>query len=204
MWLPLAILGVLSVIGGWIGWPEGLGGGNWFAHFLDPVFSASHLSFEQVGVAVNSAVPNTPNASPAGSKELELVLAVVSTLTGLAGWFLAYLFYVRSPELPGKLARQFSAAYSTLANKYWVDEIYDAIIVRPLLALSRIGLWWTIDRGLVDGSGYAAAGGAIGLGALVRRVQSGNIRSYAGWLAGGAAALLLLMYFGFGVHFLSR
>ena len=205
MLLPLVVLGVLSVVGGWIGWPEGLGGGNWFSHFLEPIFAASHLSFEQVSVAMNTAhVVNTPNASPAGNKQLEMVLAVVSTLTALTGWFLAYLFYVRKPELPGKLAKQFSGMYSLLAHKYWIDELYDLVIVRPLVVFSRIGLWWTVDRGFVDGSGYTAAGAAIGLGALVRRIQSGNIRSYAGWLAGGAAALLLLMYFGFGTHFFLR
>ncbi len=114
------------------------------------------------------------------------------------------MLYVRKPELPAKLAKQYNFIYSLVFNKYWVDEIYSALIVRPLNVFARIGLWWTVDRGLVDGSAYAAAGTAMGLGALLRRLQSGNIRSYAGWLAGGAAAVILLMYFGFGAHWIAR
>jgi len=201
MLFPLAVLAILSVIGGWVGWPAALGGGNWFGHFLDPVITAQHLSFEQMSVAVDTgtAALATPPAHE-GSKSVELLLAVVSTVVALFGWFLAYLFYVSRPALPGKLAKQFSAIYGLVDHKYWIDEIYNTLIVRPVIVFSRIVLWWTIDRGLVDGAGYASAGAATGLGALARRLQSGNIRSYAGWLAGGAAAILLLMYFGFGSH----
>jgi NADH-quinone oxidoreductase subunit L len=205
MLFPLAVLALLSVIGGWVGWPDSLMGGNWFGHFLDPVISAQHLSFEQVSVAMNSGL--TPSSLPTGlgpaaegSKAIEFALMAISVLVGFAGWFAAYFLYVARPELPGRLAKQFSTVYGLVENKYWIDEIYGAIIVRPLHVFSRIVLWWTIDRGLVDGAAYVSAGAATGLGALVRRLQSGNIRSYAGWLAGGAAAILLLMYFGFGTH----
>ncbi|AXC15091.1 NADH-ubiquinone oxidoreductase chain L [Acidisarcina polymorpha] len=200
MLFPLAVLAILSVSGGWVGWPDALGGGNWFGHFLDPVISAQHLSFEQVTVALNNGSSAAASSTPEGNKPLELALAAVSTVVALFGWFLAYVFYIRKPELPGKLAKQFSAVYGLVEHKYWVDEIYAALVVRPLNVFARIGLWWTVDRGLVDGAGYAAAGSAVGLGAIARRIHSGNIRSYAGWLAGGAAAILLLMYFGFGSH----
>jgi NADH-quinone oxidoreductase subunit L len=198
MLFPLAVLALLSIVGGWIGWPAALGGGDRFGHFLEPVISASHLSFEQVTVGLNTgaAVATTPHAE--GSTSLEIGLAVISTLTALAGLFAAYLCYVSKPELPGKLVKQFSGIYGILVNKYWVDEIYTAVVVRPLNVFARIGLWWTVDKGVVDGAGYVAAGTAMGLGAVMRRLQSGNIRSYAGWLAAGAAAMLLLMYFGFG------
>jgi NADH-quinone oxidoreductase subunit L len=199
MLFPLVVLAILSVIGGWVGWPDALGGANWFSHFLDPVISAQHLSFEQMSVAVNAgtAAAATPPASE-GGKSVELLLAGVSTVVALFGWFLAYFFYVSKPALPGRLAKQFGAIYGLAVNKYWNDEIYNTLVVRPVTVFSRIILWWAIDRGLVDGAGYATAGAATGLGALARRLQSGNIRSYAGWLAGGAAVLLLLMYFGFG------
>ncbi len=200
---PLAVLAVLSLIGGWIGWPEGLGGGNWFSHFLEPTLHVQNLSYEQVSIALNTApraVVDTPNTSPAGSKTLELTLAVVSMLTALAGWFLAHLFYYARPALPAQLATRMRGVYEMLARKYWVDEAYGALIVTPLLLLSRYVLKGLIDSGLVTGSGLATAYSAQGLGALVQRMQSGNIRSYAGWLALGAAALLLLTYFGFGSH----
>jgi NADH-quinone oxidoreductase subunit L len=69
-----------------------------------------------------------------------------------------------------------------------------------LLFITRYLLWGAVDSGVINGGGVIASGSARGLGALVQRVQSGNIRSYAGWLALGAAALLLITYFGFTMH----
>jgi NADH-quinone oxidoreductase subunit L len=185
MLFPLAALAVLSVVGGWIGWPAALGGGDWFDHFLSPV-AATTLPVPEIG------------------RGTEFALMAVSILAVSAGWYAAFVMYVQKPELPGKLARQFGAAYNLVLNKYWIDELYTAAFVRPLNGFARVGLWWTVDKGVIDGSAYASAGGAMGLGAIVRRLQSGNIRSYAGWLAGGAAAVILLMYFGFGVHWTAR
>jgi NADH-quinone oxidoreductase subunit L len=88
-----------------------------------------------------------------------------------------------------------------VVNKYWVDQIYGAVIVTPLLLFSRYILKALIDRGIIDGAGFAAGATAQGFGAIVQRVQSGNIRSYAGWLAVGAAVLLIAVYFGFTAHF---
>lgn len=185
MLTPLVILGVLCVIGGWIGWPEGLGGSNWFAHFLAPV----------------TQVAQSPRG---GSNSLEVILAIVSVLTALAGWFVAHLFYYAKPELPVALAAKLRGLHTLVLNKYWVDEIYGGLIIAPILFVSRYALKGLVDTGLIDGGGYAAGLTAQGFGALVQRVQSGNIRSYAGWLAIGAAALLLLTLFGFGATFQFR
>jgi NADH-quinone oxidoreductase subunit L len=181
MLAPLVILAILSVIGGWIGVPTALGGHNELAHFLDPLLGATSV--------------------PEGSNQLELTLAFVSTLVAAAGLFTAHIFYFAKPELPAKLATQLRAVYAMLSNKYWVDEIYGAIIITPLLLISRYLLKGLIERGIIDGSGYAAGATAQGFGAIVQRVQSGNIRSYAGWLALGAAVLLIFTYFGFTAHF---
>ncbi len=182
---PLVILAILSVIGGWMGWPEGLGGSDWFSHFLAP--------------AVTSA-----QASPAGSKQLELILAAVSTLVALSGWFVAHVMYYARPELPAKMAGQLRALYAVIKNKYWVDEIYGAVVVAPVLFIARYLLGALIDRGVIDGGTLAAGYTAQGFGALVARIQSGNIRSYAGWLALFAAILLVAAYFGWTAHFLPR
>ncbi|HEY0796234.1 MAG TPA: NADH-quinone oxidoreductase subunit L, partial [Acidisarcina sp.] len=199
---PLAVLAVLSFAGGWIGWPEVLGGANHFAHFLAPVVSGQQgLSFEQVtiGSTLNS-VGASHLARADGTRSLELLLSSLSVLVAVLGWLLAHLFYFSKPELPQKLATQLKAGYTLLVSKYWIDEVYGAVIVAPLLALARIGLWGGVDRKLVDGGGYAVASTASGLGSVLRRMQSGNIRSYAGWLVFGAAGLLLLMLFKFGMH----
>jgi NADH-quinone oxidoreductase subunit L len=180
---PLVILAILSVIGGWLGWPEGLGGSNWFARFLEP------------------AVGALPAPSSPESHETELILALVSTFVAAAGWLAAHIMYYVRPELPARLTTQFPARYALLKNKYWVDEIYAALIVAPVLFVARWILGVLIDRGLIDGGSLTAGYSAQGLGALVARIQSGNIRSYAGWLAFFAAALLAASYFGWTTHF---
>ncbi|HEV2275778.1 MAG TPA: NADH-quinone oxidoreductase subunit L, partial [Acidobacteriaceae bacterium] len=208
MLLPLVLLAVLSVAGGWMGIPQALGGSDRFSHFLEPVVAARGHSFEEVRILLNvqgpaaaaeSSTPQAP-AKPEGTPGQERLFSLLSVAMALVGWFFADLFYRRRPGLPVQLAERARGAYSLLINKYWVDEIYSRLIVVPLLFLSRIVLWNVVDRGVIDGGGQIAAGGARGLGSLVQRVQSGNIRSYAGWLALGAAALLLVTYFGFALH----
>jgi len=179
MLTPLVLLGVLSVVGGWIGIPKALGGGDQFAHFLEPVVNTVSVS---------------------GNGNQERIFSVISVIMAVIGWFVADLLYRRKPGLADRLVERISGIYGLLVNKYWIDQIYTGLIVAPLLFMSRYLLWGAVDRGVINGSGSLAAGGVRGLGALVQRVQSGNIRSYAGWLAVGAAALLLIAYFGFSMH----
>jgi NADH-quinone oxidoreductase subunit L len=183
--VPIMILGVLALAGGWIGIPKALGGGDQFAHFLDPVLH----------------VASAPASSPASSNDSqEFWFSVISVVMALIGWFFADLLYRRKPGMAEQLVERAGGVYSLLVNKYWIDQIYTGLIVAPLLFLSRYLLWGAVDRGVINGGGGLAAGSVRGLGALVQRVQSGNIRSYAGWLAVGAAALLLITYFGFSMH----
>ncbi len=184
MLAPLVILAVLSVAGGWIGIPHALGGGDQFARFLEPVL-------------------NTPGAAataPEGRGSNELIFSIVSVVVALIGWFLADLLYRRKPGMADRLATQARGAYGLLVNKYWIDQLYHAVIVAPLLFFARYALWNGVDRGVITGGAGMAAGGVRGLGMLVQRVQSGNLRSYAGWLAIGAAAVILLTYFGLSLH----
>jgi len=181
MLVPLIILGILSIVGGWIGVPADLRGHNEIGHFLDPLLN--------------------PKGAFEGSNQLALTLAIVSTLTALAGWLLAHIFYYAKPELPVKLSASLRGLYALLLNKYWVDQIYGALIVAPLLLISRYLLKGLIDTGVISGATYGSAYTTYGFGALVQRIQSGNIRSYAGWLALGAAVLLIVTYFGFTAHF---
>jgi NADH-quinone oxidoreductase subunit L len=181
MWVPLAILAILSVIGGWVGVPEALGGHAEITHFLAPVTQPAGEAAE-------------------GSHSMELMLAVVSVAVAAIGWFVAHLMYFMKPQLPAELAAKVRGLYSLLLNKYWIDELYGAVIVMPVLLLSRYVLKGLFDTGVITGGSLALGYTTQGIGSLVQRVQSGNIRSYAGWLALGAAALLLLTYFGFGTH----
>jgi NADH-quinone oxidoreductase subunit L len=185
MLFPLVVLAILSVIGGWVGIPIAFGGSDEAEHFLQPIFNEG----------VVGAVTN------AGSHALELTLAAISILTAALGLYIAYVFYCKKPRAAAALAARWPALYRLVENKFYIDEIYSAVIVTPLLMFSRLFLGGLIDGGLVNGSGAAAGATTRGFSSLVRRVQSGNIRSYAGWLAIGAAAVLLVMIFGRSVWF---
>jgi len=181
MLFPLVVLAILSVIGGWVGVPAAMWGHNEIEHFLDPVF----------------ANPNAVEAATTTANHgLEFGLAVVSVLVAAIGFFFALAFYWKKPGTAAALAQRAPALYRLVDNKFYVDEIYGAVIIAPLLMFSRLFLGGIVDSGIVNGFGKAAGATTRGLGALVRRVQSGNIRSYAGWLALGAAAVLFVMIFG--------
>jgi len=181
MLFPLVVLAILSVIGGWVGIPAALGGHNEIEHFLDPVF----------------ANPNAVEAATTtASHSLELTLAAVSLLTAGLGFYIAFLFYYKKPGIAASLAQRAPALYRLVDNKFYVDELYATFIITPLLMFTRLILGGLIDSGLVNGSGALAGAVTRGLGSVTNRTQSGNIRSYAGWLALGAAAVLLVMIFG--------
>jgi NADH-quinone oxidoreductase subunit L len=182
MLAPVVLLAVLALAGGWIGIPKALGGGDQFAHFLDPVVNAA------------------PQSVPAGTEGQERLFSLLSVVMAAIGWFFADLLYRRKPGLADSLVERISGVYGLLVHKYWIDQIYTGLIVTPLLFVTRHLLWGVADRGVVDGGVGLAAYGVRGVGAVVQRVQSGNIRSYAGWLALGAAALLLITYFGFSMQ----
>ncbi len=183
MLFPLAVLAILSLIGGWVGIPAALGGHNQIEHFLDPVFAST---------AISASALNADRVSHG----LELGLAAISVLTALSGLFIAYIFYYKKPGTASALAQRAPALYRLVEDKFYIDEIYHAALITPLLMFTRIFLELGVDGAIVNGSGAAAGATTRGFSSLVRRVQSGNIRSYAGWLALGAAAVLLVMIFG--------
>jgi NADH-quinone oxidoreductase subunit L len=180
MLFPLVVLAILSLVGGWVGVPAALGGHNEIEHFLDPVF----------GSGTAAAVASS------GGHGLELGLAAISVLTAAGGFYLAFLWYWKKPGTAAKLASRTEPAYTVLANKYWVDEFYSHFLVIPLLMFSRGVLDFIVDRGIINGSGRAASMATRGFAWATRSQISGNIRSYAGWLAIGAAAVLAVMIFG--------
>ncbi len=191
MLVPLAILAVLSVIGGYIGVPEALGGKNHFDHFLSPVFKVSAEAIPA------GAAPGEPAGEAAAQRSeegnIELLLTAVSVAAALTGLFFAWLLYHRRRDLPAKIATALDGFYMTVANKYYMDEIYHAVIVRPLILGSTHWLWRGIDAGAIDRTLDGGAERARDLSRAVRRMQSGNIRSYAGWVAAGAAVIIAYM-----------
>ena len=193
---PLVVLAVLSIIGGWIGIPGSLGGSNHFDKFLGPVFRSSTPAVNAENAQAGEAVPpeqTTEGEEPKTGHSTELMFTGISVAAGLLGLFLAWLLYSAKPELPDRIADSLHALYTAVANKYWVDEMYAAIFVKPLVAISTLVFWRGVDQTVIDGTLNGGAAGARELSDEVRHMQSGNLRSYAGWIAIGAACVVAYM-----------
>ena len=123
-------------------------------------------------------------------------------IVAVLGLVLAWWFYIKSPDAPKRLAKSVHGLYLLLLNKYYVDEIYAALIVRPLLWISTRVLWHGVDEGLIDGVVNGSARVARASGGRLRELQSGNTRSYASWVLVGVVGftVLLLVLFVTGVH----
>ena len=190
MLVPLGVLAALSLAGGWVSWPEILGGGSRFVHFLAPV----------TGTAREAERLTSRYPSPR-SAEIGWMLAS-QAVAGL-GIFFAWYLYVLRRDLLEKIAQQCSIAFRLLRHRYYVDEMYNAVFVQPVKALStalgrfdgmvidgagvdgagwlvrtssRISMWW--DDWIVDGMLRLAAGVVRFLSIPARLVQNGLVQSY--------------------------
>jgi len=181
MTVPLMILGVLSVIGGFIGWPESLGGGNAFEHWLDPIFAPAN---EKLHLGLH-----------AGSSSVEYVLMALSVAVAGAGIWAAWKIYLKRADIADAFQKRFARLYTLLWNKYYVDELYDAAVVRPTVKGSETLLWKGTDVAIIDGivNGTATL---IGIAAgWVRRLQTGITQSYATVFVGGLLLILTWLVF---------
>jgi len=172
MLIPLIVLALLSVVGGLVGI------GNRFEHFLEPVFGSG---------AVAEA------AGEGARRGTELLLMGISVLVAFSGAILAWVLYVSNPSLPQKIADSLGGLYTAALNKYYIDELYTKLFVKPLIDGSTSILWQGIDRKVIDDTVNNAADGARHVSDEVRHMQSGNLRSYAGWIAAGSAVVIAYM-----------
>jgi NADH-quinone oxidoreductase subunit L len=183
MTVPLVILGGLSVVGGWIGLPAALGqplGGiaNRVEGWLAPVFEAGEYAAHE------------PHAIP----PIEYGLMTASVAIATLGILIAYWAYLRDPDLPGRVVARSRGVYTLLNGKYFVDELYDFLIVRPFYALSRFA-WRVIDDGLIDGLGVGGTGALVKRGSwIVSRWETGYVQGYAVAFFGGVFAILAYYY----------
>jgi len=176
---PLAVLALLSVVGGWWAAPHLVGGLNYFDNFLKLVFLASETSSSTDSYSGNSQLIATVFGPP-------MVAAFI-------GFLLAWLLYIRRPETPKRLAESLSAPYRLLAGKYFVDELYALLIVRPLVWISANFLWRAVDEESIDGLVNGVAREAGEIGDRLRHLNSGNMRTYAAWVILGAVVLTTLL-----------
>ena len=157
MTIPLIVLAILATVGGWVNLPDGLLWGNAFVRFLAPAVGAFKPIVE---------------ASPAS---LSLVASIASAL-GIA---LAYLFYLRLPGIPMLLAWRLQDLYNLLLNKYYIDQLYNFIVTRPLFWVSSNVLNRAIDSFAIDGAADGAGLAVQTSGQIARRAETGNVQHYA-------------------------
>ena len=171
MTVPLMILAFLSLTGGWFAFPALFGGKDYFTDFLSPVFGSGEIAG---GEALHS---------------LELTLSGVAMVAATLGLVVAWRMYSkdvkRGPE---------TGLHKLLYNKYYVDEIYRAAIVGPLVWISRNILWKAVDEGTIDGAVNGIGYGVREIGDGVRHAQSGNTRSYAVWVLVGAVVVFGIIF----------
>jgi NADH-quinone oxidoreductase subunit L len=169
MALALVVLAIGSVLAGYIGLPHALGGSNRFEHFLEPSLRLQADAGEPV-----------EEVAPAGGQEaLELGLMGVSTVVAVTGIGLAAFFFLRNRPAADRMAERHRGLHRLLLHKYYVDEIYDAVVVQPIRIVSEEALWKRIDARVIDGAVNGVAVSVGGLGELFRRAQTGSVRAYA-------------------------
>jgi NADH-quinone oxidoreductase subunit L len=170
MRVPLMLLAVLSIIGGFLGVPPE---GGILHRILEPVF---HHALELSGGYHAFAL-------------VDVVLMLVSLAVAIAGWRMAYLFYVQRPELPEQWAERWRGYYELLVNKYYVDEGYAAFLIKPIFTFSQV-LWRWVDDFVIDGLVNLVGKIVAFIGECVRWFQTGNVRTYAVVLVAGTLYVL--------------
>jgi len=184
MALVLIVLAIGSVAAGWIGVPHVLGGHNELHAWLQPAFEAPARAGAEVAAAGEAGGEATAEAN------LELTLIGVSTVIAVLGILIAFRVWVKRRVIAERFAATYPGLYKLLLNKYYVDELYDAVVVQPIKVVSTEGLWRGFDVKLIDGA-------VNGVGAIVdasattlRRLQTGSVRTYAGSLFVGVIVIL--------------
>ncbi len=184
MAIALVVLAAGSIVAGYAGLPHVLGGSNRFERFLAPSFDAHETT------AVAAVVPVDAGVGRFDSERLEAGLMLVSTVVAAAGIGLAFFFFLKNRGASESLACRFAGLHRVLTNKYYVDEIYEAAVVEPIRIASEEGLWKVVDVRVIDGAVNGVGDTVAGSGALLRRVQTGSVRTYAASLFLGVVMIL--------------
>jgi NADH-quinone oxidoreductase subunit L len=173
MALPLVLLAVASVGVGFVGFPPEDGA---FHHFLHHAFE--HVHAHEV------------------SMTMTWTFGIVSTAVALGGIFVAYLTYMRGSISARAISEKYQGVYTFLLNKWYIDEVYDVAIVKPLKSFSMF-LWRIVDVGIIDGAVNGVAYGIAAVSQRLRHVQTGLVANYALAIALGMVILLGVVFAGF-------
>jgi len=179
MTVPLMVLAVLSVIGGYIGIPHVLGGANHIHEFLAPVLGGgAEPAKAHAGISLLTQAWASGGEGGGHSAALELLMMVISVVIALIGIGIAYLFYVKNPALPKLIAERWKGLYKLVFNKYYVDELYEILFIKSLKGLGT-GLWKGFDEFVIDGTVNGIAYLIGLLSGAMRRLQTGLVQNYA-------------------------
>jgi NADH-quinone oxidoreductase subunit L len=178
MTLPLIALAFFSIIGGWVGLPDGVLWGNAFERFLAPI------------------APTPAVTTAAGSMALSgFALSALAVTAGFIGIAVAWLLYLGRPAMVTRLSENFRGLYALLAHKYYIDELYNMVITRPLFWTSSDVMFQGVDRALIDGLVDGTGNGVEGGGESLRKAETGNVQHYAfAYLAGALAVAAYFVY----------
>jgi NADH-quinone oxidoreductase subunit L len=172
MTVPLMLLAVGAISAGWLGISETLGGGNFIGNFLQPVLGHPHVH---------------------AGREEELMVMGISIACAVGGILVSWIFYSLKPEIPKNLAANFKGIYTVLWNKYYVDELYDSIIVRPTMWLANSILIRVTDGAIIEGIVNGVPKAIAAFGERLRKLQTGSVQHYALSMAIGLFVLLSLV-----------
>jgi NADH-quinone oxidoreductase subunit L len=175
MWVPLVLLSLGAVFAGWLLHAMFIGDHN-AAYWQGAIFTADQNH-------VLERIERTP-----------FLIGILPTATGILGFALAYWFYIVTPALPVRLAERFAPVYRFLLNKWYFDELYDVLFVRPAVWLAR-ELWQVGDARIIDGVPNGLASLAEGGSLQVVRIQTGSIAVYAFTMLIGLVVMVSLFIF---------
>jgi NADH-quinone oxidoreductase subunit L len=185
MTVPLMILAVLSVVGGFVGVPHiFFGATNYFERWLEPVMAGSHAESASHALASNG-----------GDTGWELALMVMSVLLVLIALYAAHYLYRKNLAAATSLRKTLSGLHRLILHKYYVDEVYGIVIVRPVVA-GALFLWKFVDVILIDGFFNGAATVCRDISDTLRHTQSGQLRGYATIFVTGVVIVLGWFMFG--------
>ena len=208
MALALVVLAAGSILAGFVGVPHAVGGSNRIERFLEPSFEAHQMApATEFQVSVGSdrglapAPPTAGRLRPEGAtagqahegasgEKTEVMLMALSSGIAAAGIGLAVYFWLGNRPAAANIARSAGGLYRLLLNKYYVDELYDAVVVRPINAVSTTVLWKGADAALIDGSVNGVGKAVQGASSVLRLLQSGSVRAYAASLFLGVVLIL--------------
>jgi NADH-quinone oxidoreductase subunit L len=191
MAVPLLVLAVGSVLAGYIGVPHALNGSNRIESFLAPSFTVAESTGggEAQSGPLEHGTGEEEHGAPADTGT-ELSLMAVSSAVAVAGIGIAAFFFLKRRDRADAVAAAMPGPYRLLLNKYYVDELYDTVIVQPIKRISTVALWRGVDAGVIDGAVNGTGALVRGGSSILRRVQTGSMRAYAASLFLGVVVIL--------------